>query len=374
MPPAPQVLKKRTLLQRLFSCYNEGVHRVVCLLGVKFTFRSRVLQMRAQMAEMERELARLKGQVQKLRGTRRAIEQPSPGGEVEIAVIADNGFMVPSIVMLTSAKLNKKATSRYKIHFVCVMVSGYFKKKLLELSSPDFKIRIHNADTERYSGVHISSHVTSSTFLKLDLTTILPEVDKVLHLDGDALVYGDLWELFQTDIDQCPLGVVRALSLEHNDIIYKRTGRAKRAFNAGVMLMNLKRWREMNASEELHSMLDRLPREWVCLEQDCMNVFFHDNAKYLPLKYNVIPYVFQNRKLTMQQINEFYGTSYRNQAEMCDDAVILHLAGTPGRRPWEVINGVHGNVWQYYYDRSPLRHHYLARKVFNFESRRDVSP
>ena len=73
-------------------------------------------------------------------------------------------------------------------------------------------------------------------------------------------------------------------------------------------------------------------------------------------------------------INEFYGTSYRNHAEMCDDAVILHLAGTPGRRPWEVINGVHGNVWQYYYDRSPLRHHYLARKVFNFESRRDVSP
>ena len=283
---------------------------------------------------------------------------------IDLAVIADDKFMIPSIVMLTSAKLNKKANSFYRVHFVCVEVSDYFKKKLQELESTDFRIMIYDADVKKYSNVNISIHVTASTFLKMDLAQILPHLDKVLHIDGDALVYSDLTELFETDIEENPLAVVRALSLEQNGELQKRIG-VERGFNAGIMLMNLKIWREMNATQELCQMLLDDCREWKYLEQDCMNVYFHDNAKYLPVRYNMMSCIFRNRGFSIDQINSFYDACYTDFSDMLDDTVILHMAGTPKCRPWEVINGVHGNEWQYYYDLSPLKNHYLERKIWD---------
>ncbi|MBQ4595151.1 MAG: hypothetical protein IJA81_11015 [Akkermansia sp.] len=65
--------------------------------------------------------------------------------------------------------------------------------------------------------------------------------------------------------------------------------------------------------------------------------------------------------IDIQEINQFYGTDYASKDDLLDDAVILHLAGTPNVRPWQVINGVYGAVWQYYYDLSPLRHVHIER-------------
>lgn len=278
---------------------------------------------------------------------------------VEIAVISDDGFIVPSVVMLTSAKFNKSPSSKYRIHFFSVGLNAFWQRKLLELSSDDFEIIIYETDTEKYKEVGISIHVTPTTFLKIDLAQLLPNVDKVLHIDGDVLVFQDLTELYSEELNDSPLGVVNSMYLDRSGYIKNVVG-VEKGFNAGIMLMNLKEWRQSDATEKLTSMLLSAPKEWIYLEQDCMSAYFYGNLKYLHPRNNCCFYVWKDN-YAIEELNEYYGMDYSCYEELIDDAVILHLAGTPGRRPWQVVNGVFADVWQMYYDRSPLKHLHIER-------------
>lgn len=281
---------------------------------------------------------------------------------VEIAVISDDGFIVPSVVMLTSAKINKLPSSKYRIHFFSVGLNAFWQRKLLELSSDDFEIIIYETDTEKYKEVGISIHVTPTTFLKIDLAQLLQNVDKVLHIDGDALVFQDLTELYSEELNDTPLGVVNSMYLDRSGYIKNVVG-VEKGFNAGIMLMNLKEWRKTNATAQLTSMLLSAPKQWIYLEQDCMSAYFYGNLKYLHPRNNCCFYVWKDN-YAIEELNEYYAMDYSCYEAFTDDAVILHLAGTPGRRPWQVVNGVYADVWQMYYNFSPLKHLPLERKDF----------
>ena len=278
---------------------------------------------------------------------------------VHIVVIADDGFMEPSIVMLTSAKENKKVDSHYRIHFIYNHVSRLYKAKLKELHAPDFEIVEYDVPEKSYfEEVNIKIHVTPTTFLKLEIPEILRDVDKVIHIDGDVIVQGDLSQMYNIELADNVLGVVRSIRIEKSGLIQKMG--IEKYFNAGIMMMNLDSMRRNGDSEKLIDMLRNIPEEWNMLEQDCMNVYYKDRCLYLPIKYNCIHFT-MIRDFTIDEVNDFYGTDYESYDEMVSDALMVHLAGTPGRRPWQISNGVHGATWQYYYDISPLRHIYRKR-------------
>lgn len=279
---------------------------------------------------------------------------------VHIAVISDDGFMIPSIVMLTSAKKNKLPESRYVIHFVCCNVNSFYKRKLMELSAPDFEILLLEEDVDMFEQVNISIHVTAATFLKIRLPEILAGIDKIIHIDGDVVVQKDLTELYERNLEGNSLGVVRSMTMELSGTIQKRG--IERGFNAGIMLMDLAKMRRERASSVLLDKLLTIPEDWNLLEQDVLNVVYHDDALYLPPRYNCFFFAFE-KKYTIEEVNDFYGTKYVSFEDMNEDAVMVHLAGTPKRRPWQVFNGVLSTIWQHYYDQSPVAHVNLSRPL-----------
>ena len=278
---------------------------------------------------------------------------------VHIAVISDNGFMEASIVMLTSAKMNKNKESHYRIHFICNDVSRFYIGKLRELHEPDFEIVLYDAPKRAYfEDVNIKIHVTATTFLKLEIPEILQDVSKVIHIDGDVIVQGDLSHMYNIDLSGNVLGVTRSIRMEKAGMIQKRG--IDKSFNAGIMLMNLDYMRKNRDSEKLIDMLRNIPEDWNLLEQDCLNVYYLNKCLYLPIRYNCF-YFTMIKSFSIDEVNSFYGTSYESYDELVSDALLIHLAGTPGMRPWQVSNGVHGSTWQHYYDISPLKHIYRNR-------------
>lgn len=280
---------------------------------------------------------------------------------VHIVAISDDGFMVPYLVMLTSAKSNKLPTSHYKIHFICDHVSPYYRRKLLDLAAPDFEIVLYDGDTSAYSNVEINLHVTPATFLKIHIPEILSDVEKVLHVDGDVIVQKDLSELYQRELCGKTLGVVRSMTMELGGFMERRG--IDRGFNAGIMLMDLSRMRAANATAILAEKLLSLPKEWSLLEQDCLNSVYYEDALYLPPRYNCFLFSFIRNKYTIEQVNNYYGTTYSSFEEMNDDAVMIHLAGTPGIRPWQASNGLMWASWQRYYEMSPVSEVHLNRRL-----------
>lgn len=168
-------------------------------------------------------------------------------------------------------------------------------------------------------------------YLRLFAPTLLPDVDKVLYLDCDLIVNGNLDELWNTDLEGYAVAAVHDATLSYNIVKgylgydYWKDG----YFNSGMLLMNLKYWREHHLQSKL---VDFLNTHQVALpDQDAMNIVLHGSVKYIHPKWNCHvghfafpPLVFKSQKKYIKHL--------------WNGAKIVHFTGPV--KPWyeECVN------------------------------------
>lgn len=135
---------------------------------------------------------------------------------IHIAVISDEGYAIPTITMLTSARYNKSPERSYIIHVLGNNLSEFSQRKFRELERPDFSLRFYRCSSERYADIRLPQGTpwSLSTMIKCELAELLPQLDKVLFLDGDILVMGDLGELYDIDLGSNIVAAMRELQIE----------------------------------------------------------------------------------------------------------------------------------------------------------------
>ena len=89
-------------------------------------------------------------------------------------------------------------------------------------------------DKELFEGYKTGPHINYATYFRFFATAVV-ESEKVLYLDSDIIVTGDLSTLFEIDLKGYSIGAV--------DDVYAYEGR-KSGFNAGVLLMDVAKWKE----------------------------------------------------------------------------------------------------------------------------------
>ncbi len=268
---------------------------------------------------------------------------------IHICVISDDGYAVPTAVMLTSAKIHKSSQSRYCIHVLCNNMSAYYQRKFLELSTDDFRILIVECDSNKYEDINMPPNITSSTMIKCDLAELLPNVDKLLLLDGDIIVKKDLKELYEVDLSNKLVAatndMVGMVNMKLHELV-----KVERYFNAGVMLLNLKLMRHERIGQKIIDTKRSAPSTWVLGEQDPFNKVCDGRSVILPASWNIQITLFRHMEHSIDAINDFYGTSYSSYTEMEDDAGILHFCFL---KPWKNKLLDYAPLWQKYHDISP---------------------
>ena len=294
---------------------------------------------------------------------KRAVFSPLTCG-VSLCVITDNDYCVPTIVSLTSAKRNKRRESHYRVHIIQCRVSSFYLHKFRELDAPDFEIIIHDGDIEKYEWVRVKGHVPITAMLKLDMASHLSNEGRTLYIDGDTIIKDDLTDLFYTDLEGVPIAAVRDIGGELKQKYGEKIG-VKKYYNAGILLIDLDLFREEKAQAGLLKKQMNAPDEWCCLEQDNLNTYFNGRIKELPFRYNALIPMCLNKfyNYNIEDINAFYGTMYSSMEEAENDAAIIHFAGESWARPWNVICGSYSNIWQHYYDISPIRDQWLKLHI-----------
>lgn len=121
---------------------------------------------------------------------------------------------------------------------------------------------------------------------------ILPRyVDKILLLEGDSIVTGDLSEYFDLPLDDYYL----AAADDFQSRWYKRKlGMQDKSvyFNSGIMLFNLKKWREDRITEKISRLIKEGNKKFFYEVQDEMNVLFENKVLILPPRFNCTTAVF----------------------------------------------------------------------------------
>ncbi len=286
---------------------------------------------------------------------------------IEICVISSNTYVVPSVVMLTSARLNKRPESRYRVHYVLTASRERDKQYIRELNAENFEVIIHDApltDAEKRIRENIQfKHIDVSSLVRCRIPSILPEAERVIYIDGDTIVRTDLTELYSMDMSHAMIAGVWDVGEWDGKGRHSRKAVGSESYvNAGVLLMNLKRMRESGVAAKLEHRAAHLPKDWHWLDQDVINSQCPDEEKIiLPPSYNCVRSLFLLRPWTLKEVNALYQTHYESFLEYEEDALIIHLAGP--YKPWTHANCFAADLWLYYYNQSPLRMMPLLREA-----------
>ena len=195
--------------------------------------------------------------------------------------------------------------------------------------------------------------VSLSCYARLFVSELLPsEIDRVLYLDCDTVITSSLSELWNINLGENVVGAVQdqvaknvksAVGLETID----------RYFNSGVLLINLKKWREMKIGDRCLQFIDEHAGKVIHHDQGVLNGILKTCWFRLPIKYNVmtIHYMISLSKIMKYYKDEssFYGKEEIALSKKCP--AILHFTPSFTNHPWE------------YNCRHPLRS--LYRNILN---------
>lgn len=174
-----------------------------------------------------------------------------------------------------------------------------------------------------------------SSFLRIFIPQILPKIDKALFIDSDTYIYSGIKELYETDISEF------YCAMSYNMPIYKEMLEEAKMdpmagyFNAGVILLNLRAWREDNIQHKILQFYYENGGNFPTDDQSVINAIVADKTYVLPYKYNAMIGAFYWSYKKFCSINTKIGRKTKEEFfQAKKNPVIVHFHG-PGVRPWE---------------------------------------
>ena len=191
------------------------------------------------------------------------------------------------------------------------------------------RISFLEVSEERVAGLRTRELLPASHWYRIFLPDLLPDLDRVLYLDGDLIALDSLEPLWRTDLGSNYLGAVTNVFQQNHLHRIEQLGLpdASVYFNSGVLLMNLALMRRDRCTEALveyaHANFDRL--SWP--EQDALNVLLGERRLALHPRWNLM-----NSIMIFPWASEVLGADA--VAEARANPAIRHFEGPTVNKPW----------------------------------------
>ena len=192
----------------------------------------------------------------------------------------------PAVVTIQSLLMNNQEVEDLHIYYIENEISksnrDIISRLVLKYNRQIDFIKMPD-ELRHISGLMRTNVITYSYCFFQDILPI--DVEKVLLIESDTLVLRNLTSLYATNIDD--FYVAAADDLQSRYCKEKVGIRATSPyFNAGVLLINLKRLREENISKKIKGIIQDGKSKFMYEVQDELNVCFEGKVKVLPPVYN----------------------------------------------------------------------------------------
>lgn len=254
--------------------------------------------------------------------------------EINVVFASDDNYIQHATVAMMSIVQNSTSQNHFVFYVLDDSISEYKKNKAKEtFLNYNVEVKFLQVDTSLIKNFYVSGQLSRAAYLRLMMTEMLPAtVEKVIYLDCDLLVLTDIEKLWNFDMQGNPLAAVpdygimasaknwrhkqKSLGLKKDDLY----------FNSGVLIVDVAQWR----SKKYGAVVIDKAREnnYQHHDQDALNKVFYRNWLPLPIRWNVIPPIW-NLFLKVLCNNRFR----KNAIQARKNMAILHYAG--GYKPWE---------------------------------------
>ena len=207
---------------------------------------------------------------------------------INICFTFDNNYAEHCAVTMASILKNKKPNYNIDFYLITDFIDENNKNKILEIKKyfSDFTLNFLTIDLNKLSklkNITTHSHVNLSGCYRLFLTEILPiEAEKIIYLDCDIIVNKDLYDLFNTDLEENFLAGVKDIDY----IFHNKRLTIGNYINSGVLLIDLKKWKTINIIEEIDENLLENKDSIYLADQDLINLIFENKIKIISDIYN----------------------------------------------------------------------------------------
>lgn len=254
------------------------------------------------------------------------------------------------------------------------------KQQLLKLGEGKDNVSIRFLSVNMFANklnVEATSRHSLSCYAKLFCTDeIFSEYNRMIVMDSDLLVLGDLYDLMNINLDGKLMGAVRD---QYNRIMSKNnyhTGKYFRYismeeyyrqmnidlndyYNSGVLVFDIHECQKENMQEQLISYNNMVIRS-LCPAQDDFNYLFHNKIKEIPLQWN-----YQNPYSIISHLKDFP----EDYVEKGEKAVVMHYMGKS--KPWRDDKGLFADIYLKYIKQTEWYDSYV-NELINYKKKNRI--
>lgn len=263
---------------------------------------------------------------------------------VHIVFSCDIKQFIGLLATVKSIIKNTSYVNRLYFHFVIDFDKDILVKNIKEYF-PDihYDINIYEPNKFLKKNIYVRNRVrlrSVMNFARFYFHDILPDVGKIIYLDVDIIVQGDIIELWNnTKLEKYYFAAKENNKTFHRDFnFYNYIIRSKfkpyvKVFNAGVYVTDLIRWREHKTTKQIEGWITKQLQYRGKLynlgTQPPLNLVFYKKYEKIPFEWNFLNLGW------IPNINE-------NDIKK---AKILHWNGE--KKPW-LENGLYKKIWNTY--------------------------
>ena len=253
--------------------------------------------------------------------------------KIPICFATDDNYVPFLTVAIASLLANSSKENFYKIYVLTSHLTEENMNSILKMATENSSIKFVQLSKELdkvQDMFHLRDYYSKETYYRIFIPNLFPQYEKVLYLDCDITVLADVSELYNTQIHGYYVGAVQEEVMQTFEVFGNYVEKAdginrKNYFNAGILLINCRRWRNKLIAERFVDLLNRYKFR-VVQDEDYLNVLCKDNIKWLPLGWNK--------------------TSYKNEAFDDKDLKIIHWK--INWRPWKYKDVLYEEYfWKY---------------------------
>ncbi len=217
-------------------------------------------------------------------------------GVIPIFFATDDNYLPFLAVTLQSMYENSSRDYDYKMYVLHSGISETFREKIMEYSKPHFELEFVDVTTplaEIAKDLHMRDYYTCTTYFRVFIAGMFPQYDKALYLDCDTVILGDVSALYHYDMGDnliagAPCEGVNSFEVYKNYVRELDGVSTDTFFNAGVILMNLKAFREEGFYAQFADLLKKYKFRLI-QDEDYLNVICQDRILQLPRAWNKFP-------------------------------------------------------------------------------------
>ena len=211
---------------------------------------------------------------------------------MEIVIAFNEKFLMPAGVMLCSLFENNKADEIH-LHALLNHESSFAQPVFDIVEHYGGHLHIYDMSSLNLPSLPLDlpnqrTNISIECYYRLFVSEVIPAtIDKVLYLDCDTIIADSITNLWNEDISGVAVGATP--DFENNNVKFSnRLGYDTQYgyFNSGILLINLKYWREHDVTQKFLEYIKTHQDELFFHDQDVLNYEFHQQKKELLIRYN----------------------------------------------------------------------------------------